>query len=58
MKLGLLRLGEKHRYRTTENKVTKRIIGPEKQEVTGDLRKLHVEELGNLKSPNIIAMIR
>jgi hypothetical protein len=36
----------------------KRIIGPKKQEVTGGLRKLHVEELHHFKSPNIITMIR
>jgi hypothetical protein len=42
----------------SENKVTKRIIGPKKQEVTGGLRKLRIEELHNLIYLNIITMIR
>jgi hypothetical protein len=37
--------------------MSKRIIGPKKQEVTGGLRKLHVEELHNLISPNIVTVI-
>jgi hypothetical protein len=35
-----------------------RILGPKRDEVTGDWRKLHNEELHNLySSPNIIRMI-
>jgi hypothetical protein len=42
-----------------ENRVLRRILGPERDEVTGDWRKLHSEELHNLySSPNIIRMIK
>jgi hypothetical protein len=37
----------------------RRIFGPRRDEVTGDWRKLHNEELHNLySSPNIIRMIK
>jgi hypothetical protein len=39
--------------------VLRRIFGPRSDEVTGDWRKLHNEELHNLySSPNIIRMIK
>jgi hypothetical protein len=39
--------------------VPKRIFGPKRDEVKGDWRKLHNEELDNLySSPNIIRMIK
>jgi hypothetical protein len=42
-----------------ENRVLRRIFGPEKDEVTGEWRKLHSEELHNLNSsPNIIRQIK
>jgi hypothetical protein len=42
-----------------ENRVLRRIYGPKRDEVTGDWRKLHNEELHNLySSPNIIRMIK
>jgi hypothetical protein len=42
-----------------ENRVLKRIFGPKRDDVTGDWRKLHNEELHNLyASPNIIRMIK
>jgi hypothetical protein len=34
------------------------VFGPKRDEVTGDWRKLHNEELHNLYSPNIITMIK
>jgi hypothetical protein len=38
-----------------ENRVLRRIFGPKRDEVTGNWRKLHNEELHNLySSPNII----
>jgi hypothetical protein len=42
-----------------ENRVLRRIFGPKRDEVTGDWRKLHNEELHNLySSPNILRMIK
>jgi hypothetical protein len=42
-----------------ENRVLRRIFGPKRDEVTGDWRKLHYEELHNVhSSPNIIRMIK
>jgi hypothetical protein len=42
-----------------ENRVLRGIFDPKKDEVTGDLRKLHNEELHNLYSSlNIIRMIK
>jgi hypothetical protein len=43
----------------SENRVLRRIFGPKRDEVTGDWRKLHNEELHSLySSPNIITMIK
>jgi hypothetical protein len=42
-----------------ENRVLRRIFGPKRDEVTGDWRKLHNEELHDLFfSPSIIRMIK
>jgi hypothetical protein len=42
-----------------ENRVLRRIFGPKRDEVTGDWRKLHNEELHRLYcSPSIIRMIK
>jgi hypothetical protein len=42
-----------------ENRALRRIFGPNRDEVTGDWRKLHNEELHNLySSPSIIRMIK
>jgi hypothetical protein len=50
-----LTLREEHRLRVFENRVLRRIFGPKRFEVTGDVRKLHNEELYNLySSPDII----
>jgi hypothetical protein len=41
------------------NRVLRKIFGPKRDEVTGDWRKLHNEELHNLNPcPNIIRMIK
>jgi hypothetical protein len=42
-----------------DNTVLRRAFGPKRDEVTGDWRKLHNEELHNLySSPSIIRMIK
>jgi hypothetical protein len=42
-----------------ENRVLRRIIGPKRDEVTGEWRKLHNEVLNNLySSPNIVRAIK
>jgi hypothetical protein len=45
-----LTLREEHRLRLFENRVLRRIFGPKRNEVTGEWRKLHNEELHNLYS--------
>jgi hypothetical protein len=41
-----------------ENRVRRRIFGPKRDEVTGEWRKLHSEELHNLySSPDIIRQV-
>jgi hypothetical protein len=53
-----LTLREEHRLSAFENRVLRRIFAPKRNEVTGDWRKLHNEELPDLySSPNIIRMI-
>jgi hypothetical protein len=42
-----------------ENRLLTRIFGPKRDEVMGDRKKLHKEELHNFySSPNIIRMIK
>jgi hypothetical protein len=42
-----------------ENRVLRRIFGPKRDEVTGECRKLHNEELRNLyTSPSIIRIMK
>jgi hypothetical protein len=49
-----LTLGEKHRLRVFENRVLRRIPGPEREE-DGSWRKLNNDELHSLySSPNIV----
>jgi hypothetical protein len=50
-----LALREEHRLRVFEN----RIFGPKRDEVTGEWRKLHNEELRDLySSPSIVRIIK
>jgi hypothetical protein len=54
-----LTLREEHRLRVFENKVLRRIFGPKRDEVTGEWRKLHNEELHNMySSPGIIRQVK
>ena len=46
VKVNIKSVGEK--LRVFENKVLRRIFGPRRDEVTGDWRKLHNEELNDL----------
>jgi hypothetical protein len=53
-----LTLRDKHRLRVFENRVLRRIFGPMRDEVTGEWRKFHGEELHILySSPNVIRQI-
>jgi hypothetical protein len=54
-----LTLREEHILRVFENRVLRRIFGPKRDEVMGEWRKLHNEELRNLYSlPSIIRIIK
>jgi hypothetical protein len=54
-----LTLREEHRLRVFENRVLRRIFGPKRDEVTGEWRKLHNEELHDLySSPSIIRILK
>jgi len=52
-------LREERRLRVCENRVLRRILGLRSDEVTGEWRKLHNEELNDLySSPNIVRVIK
>jgi hypothetical protein len=54
-----LTLREERRLRVFENRMLRRKFGPKRDEVTGEWRKLHNEELRDLySSPCIIRIIR
>jgi len=54
-----LTLSEKRRLKVLENRVLRRVFGPKRDEVTGEWRKLHDEELMDLFSlPNILRVVK
>jgi hypothetical protein len=54
-----LTLSEEQRLRVFKNRVLRRIFGPERDEATGEWRRLHNEELNDLySSPHIIRVIK
>ena len=54
-----LTLREERKLRVFENMVLRRIFGPRRDEVTGEWRRLHNEELSELYcSPNIVRVIK
>jgi hypothetical protein len=54
-----LTLREEHRLRVFENRVLRRLLGPKRDEVAGEWRKLHKEDLRDLySSPSIIRILK
>ena len=54
-----LTLREERRLRVFENRMLRRVFGAKRDEVTGEWRKLHNEELNVLYSlPNIVRVVK
>jgi hypothetical protein len=54
-----LTLREERRLRVFEKRVLRKIFGPKRDEVTGEWRKLHNEELNDLYPlPNIVRVVK
>ena len=54
-----LTLRDECRLRAFENRVLRRVLGPKRDEVTGEWRKLHNEELSDLYSlSNIVRVVK
>jgi hypothetical protein len=50
-------LREERRLRMFESRVSRRIFGPKREQVIGEWRKLHNEELNNLYSSLSIVLV-
>jgi len=54
-----MRMREERTLRVFENRVLRRVFGPKRDEVTGEWRKLHNEELSDPYSlPNIVRVVK
>ena len=54
-----LTLREERRLRVFENRVLRKVFGPKREEVTGEWRRLHNEELNDLYPlPNIARVVK
>jgi len=54
-----LTLREERRLRVFGNRVLRRVFGPKRDDVPGEWRKLHNEELSDLYSlPNIVRVVK
>jgi len=52
-------VAQERRLRAFENRVLRRVFGPKRDQVTGEWRKLHNEELSDLYSlPNIMRVVK
>jgi hypothetical protein len=52
-------LREERRLRVFENRVLRRVFRPKRDDVIGELRKLHKEELSDLYAlPNILRVVK
>lgn len=45
---------QKHKLRVFENRVVRKILGPERVKVTGEWRKLHNEDLHDMQYLDVI----
>ena len=54
-----LTLRKECRLRVFENRMLRRVLGPKRDEVTGEWRKLHNEKISDLYSlPNIVQVVK
>jgi len=51
-------LREEHRLRVSENRVLRKIFGPKRDEVTGEWRRLHNEDLHDLYFSSLFHVIK